>query len=68
MPHKAWTLLLREKIKAANPRLLIAMFCYLVLILVAVFMLQGFLRNIVLFFFAILIVKTIVHSRDEMPE
>lgn len=44
------------------------MFCYLVLILVAVFMLQGFLRNIVLFFFAILIVKTIVHSRDEMPE
>ena len=56
---------LREKIRAANPRLLIAMSCYLVLILVALFMLEGFLRNVVLFFFAILIIKTIAHSRDE---
>ncbi len=60
-----WSLL-REKM-AANSRLVVAMCCYFVLILAAVLMLDGFLRNMVLFIFAILVVKTIVHAADE-PE
>jgi hypothetical protein len=57
--------LLREKIKSANHRLIVAMGCYIVLIVAAVLMLEGFLRAMVLFIFAILIVKTFVHAADE---
>jgi hypothetical protein len=65
MPRIALLPLLREKIKAANRRLIAAMSCYLVLIAAAVWMLDGFLRAMVLFIFAILIVKTLVHAADE---
>ncbi len=64
MPRIALLPLLREKIKAANQRLIIAMCCYLVLIAAAVWSLDGFLRAMVLFIFAILIVKTFVHAND----
>jgi hypothetical protein len=67
MPRIALLPVLREKIKTANHRLVVAMCCYLVLIVAAVLMLDGFLRAMVLFIFAILIVKTFVHAADE-PE
>jgi hypothetical protein len=67
--------LLREKIKAANRRLLAALACYCVLILIALYTLlpvrssqEAFLLGVVLFIFAILIVKTLVHAADDTPE
>jgi hypothetical protein len=56
---------LLEKIKTANHRLVVAMCCYLAIIVTAVLMLDGFLRAMVLFISAIFIVKTIVHASDE---
>ncbi len=41
------------------------MACYAVLALVGFLALDGFIRSALLFFLAILAVKTIVHSRDE---
>jgi hypothetical protein len=55
----------REWLKTASPKLLIAMGCYLILILAALFALQGFFRAAVLFFYAILVIKTIIHAADE---
>ncbi len=46
-------------------RFVAAMASYAVLAIIAIFALDGFLRSVVLFFFAILAVKTIVHSKDE---
>ncbi len=54
-----------EKLKGLNPRLTAAMACYTVLAVIAFFALDGFLRSAVLFFFAILAVKTLAHSKDE---
>jgi hypothetical protein len=68
MIHKPLRTLFHEKMKTMSPKLLIAMGCYLVLILAALFTLEGFLRAAVLFFFAILVVKTIVHAEDERAE
>jgi hypothetical protein len=64
MPRVALLQVLRQKI-AANRRLVWGMCCYLVLIVAAVWMLDGFFRAVVLFFFAILVIKTIVHAADE---
>ncbi len=54
-----------EKPKGTNSRLAVAMASYAVLALVAIFALDGFLRSAVLFFFAILAVKTFIHSKDD---
>lgn len=54
-----------EKLKGINLRLVAAMASYAVLAAIAILALDGFLRAVVLFFFAILAVKTIVHSKDE---
>ena len=58
-----------------NRRLLAAMACYLVLILIAVYALlpirsshEGFLLGFVLCIFALLIVKTLAHAEDDKPE
>ncbi len=53
----------------ANKRLLGALACYAVLVVIAVVELDGILRGAVLCLFAILVVKTLVHSgKDEqMP-
>jgi cytochrome c-type biogenesis protein CcmE len=48
-----------------NLRLAVTMACYAVLAVIAILALDGFLRSVVLFFFAILAVKTIAHSKDE---
>ena len=56
---------LHEKLKTVNHRLLAAMACYLALALISVFTLTGFFRTVVLFYFAILAIKTIAHSNDE---
>ena len=75
MAYKPLMALLRERVKTVNRRLLAAMACYLVLILVALYALlpiqssqEGFLLGTVLFIFAILIIKTLVHAEDNMPE
>jgi len=64
MTRTGWWPQLRERLRTANRRLLAALLCYLVLILAAVFLLDGFLRFMVLFLFAILVVKTIAHAED----
>jgi Ca2+/Na+ antiporter len=55
--------------------LLVALACYFLLILVALFAFlpirsreEGYLLGFVLCLFAILIVKTLVHAGDEEPE
>jgi hypothetical protein len=53
------------KLKGMNLRLAAAMAAYAILALIAIAALDGYLRGVVLFFFAILAVKTIVHSKDE---
>jgi hypothetical protein len=53
------------RLKGLNLRLALALASYAVLALIAVFALEGFLRSVVLFFFAILAVKTLAHSKDE---
>ena len=66
---------LRAKLKGASRRLFIAMTCYLVLILIALYGLlpvrtsnDRFVLGFVLLVFALLIVKTIVHARDDKSE
>ena len=61
--------------KKVNRRLMAALACYGVLIVVALFALlpirssnEGFVLALVLGVFAILIVKTIAHSQDEESE
>jgi hypothetical protein len=63
---------MREKIKHANRRLLIAMACYLVLVGVALYVLMPLrtkydrmLLGIVWAVFTILIIKTLIHAEDE---
>ena len=53
----------------ANKRLLGALACYAILALIGTLTLEGILRAGVLCFFAILIVKTLIHSKkdDGMP-
>jgi hypothetical protein len=64
-----------EKIRALNRRLIIALVCYLILIVVALYAFlpvrssyDRFLLGLVLCVFAILIVKTIAHSEDDTAE
>ena len=61
--------------KKINRRLLLAMACYLVLILIALYSLlpirssnEGFLLGLVLCIFAVLIIKTLAHAEDDRPE
>jgi hypothetical protein len=63
---------LRGKLNAFNRRLLIALACYGILALIALVVLspartsnERFLLGLVLFLFAFLAVKTIVHSQDD---
>jgi hypothetical protein len=67
--------LFHAKIKEANRRLLAALACYVVLILVALYVLlparssqDRFLLGLVLLVVALLIVKTLVHAKDEKME
>ncbi len=75
MIRKLLLLLLREKGKSANRRLLAAMACYLVLIAIALYALlpirssqEKFLLGLVLCVFAILIVKTLAHAHDDSDD
>ncbi len=54
------------RLKVANLRLVVAMSSYAILAVIAIFALDGFLRSAVLFLFALLAVKTIAHSKDEV--
>ena len=72
MVRKPLLLFLREKMSAANRRALIAMACYGILALIALIVLlpvrssnEAFLLGLVLFIFAFLAIKTLVHSEDE---
>jgi len=65
----------RKKIKSANRRLVLALLCYAILIgivLVEFLPVQSasdrFLLGMVLFVFALLIVKTLVHAGDDKPD
>jgi hypothetical protein len=58
--------------RKANWRLLAAMICYSVLILVALYALlpvrtsnEAFVLAVLLLFFALLIIKTLAHSEDQ---
>jgi hypothetical protein len=66
---------LREKIKSANRRLVAAMICYAVLILIVLVKFlpirsanDRFLLGVVLLVFALLIIKTLKHAGDEKPD
>jgi hypothetical protein len=66
---------LLTKLKGANRRLIVAMACYLALILVALYGLlpvrtsnDRFVLGCVLLVFALLIVRTIVHASDDKSE
>jgi hypothetical protein len=72
MVRKQRLALVREKWAAANRRLLVALACYGILILIALYGLlpvrssdEGFILGLVLFVFVILIVKTFAHAEDE---
>jgi hypothetical protein len=63
------------RLKTANRRLLTALACYAVLIGIALYALlpahtyhEQFLLGLVLFVFALLILKTLIHSEDEKME
>ena len=63
---------LRNKMSAKNRRLIAAMACYCVLAVIALLVLtpvrssqEKFILGLVLFVFAFLAFKTLVHSRDE---
>ena len=63
---------MREKIKTANRRLLIAMVCYVVLIVAALSVLlplrteyDRILLGMVLAVFTLLIIKTLIHADDD---
>jgi hypothetical protein len=69
MPFNDLGIKLREKINGPNGRLIVALSCYFVLIVVALVVLlpvrtshERFVLGFVLALFAILMVKTIVHS------
>ena len=75
MPHSSVLSNLRSKLKGANRRLIVAMACYLVLILIALYGLlpvrnsnDGFVLGFVLLVFTLLIVKTLVHAEDDKTE
>lgn len=75
MSHAVFLSRLREKIKTANGRLVSAMICYAILIGIALEEFlparsagDRFLLAAVLGVFALLIVKTWVHFRDEKPD
>jgi hypothetical protein len=62
----------RGKLAIPNRRLLAALICYGILILIALYALlpvrssnEGFVLGLVLFVFVILIVKTLAHAEDE---
>jgi len=64
--------LIGERLKEMNRRLLVAMACYLVLILIALYVLlpirssnEGFVLGVVLCVFALLIIKTLAHAEDD---
>ena len=64
---------LREKIKQLPPRLIISLSCYLVLIIVGLYVLlpvrsreESFILGVFLTVFAVLILKTIVHSNKDI--
>ena len=64
--------LIGERLKETNRRLLVAMACYLVLILIALYVLlpirssnEGFVLGVVLCVFALLIIKTLAHAEDD---
>jgi len=66
---------LRAKLKGASARLFIALACYFVLILIALYGLLPvrssdvrFVLCFVLLVFAMLIVKTIIHAKDDKSE
>ena len=66
---------LRAKLKGPSPRLFIALACYFVLILIALYGLlpvrtsdERFVLGFVLLVFALLIVKTIIHAKDDKSE
>jgi hypothetical protein len=66
---------LLAKLKRANRKLIVALACYFVLILIALYELlpvrtsnDRFILGFVLLVFALLIVKTIVHAKDDTPE
>ncbi len=72
MGFKSLLSILRNKWRTANRRLILAMACYCVLALMALFTLlpapsshERFLLGLVLFVIAFLAIKTIVHSQDE---
>jgi lipopolysaccharide export LptBFGC system permease protein LptF len=72
MALKARLFLLRNKFRAANRRLIIAMSCYCMIALAALFALlparssdEQFLLGLVLFVIGFLAIKTLVHSQDE---
>ena len=54
-----------DRLKHANPRLVAALSGYFVLAAIAAIVLDGFTRTLLLFFFALLAIKTIRHSKDE---
>ena len=66
---------LLAKLKRANRKLIVALSCYFILILIALFELlpirtanDRFVLGFVLLVFALLIVKTIVHSAEDKAE
>ena len=72
MVRKALLSKLRNKLRTVNRRLIIAMACYGIIALMALFMLlparsfhERFLLGLVLFIIAFLAIKTVVHSEDE---
>jgi len=75
MPQSSVFSNLRAKLKSANRRLLVAMACYLVLILIALYGLlpvhnsnDGFVLGFVLLVLTLLIVKTLAHAEDDKTE
>jgi len=72
MDRKGLLSRLRDKMGTANRRLILAMACYCVLALAALFVFlparsshERFLLGLVLFVIAFLAVKTLVHAHDE---
>ena len=75
MSHEVFLSRVREKIKSADRRLIVAMLCYAVLIgiVLAIFLPirssnDRLLLGTVLLVFALLIVKTLAHAGDEKSE
>ena len=66
---------LREKLKSANRRLLAAMVCYAILILIVLAEFlpvqsanDRFLLGVLLFVFALLIIKTLAHAGEDRSD